>query len=98
MIIKSELVTAIAQHHSHMLEKDVELSINRLIDYLCDALAQGERIEVRGFGSFTLHHRPPRQAHNPKTGKKLVTESKYTPHFKPGKELKDRVNKHLNDQ
>lgn len=92
MMIKSELIAAIAKQQQLMGDRDIELSVNRLIDYLCEALARGERIEIRGFGCFTMRHRPPRQAHNPKTGEKLVTEAKYTPHFKPGKELRDRVN------
>jgi integration host factor subunit beta len=59
---------------------------------MSEALIQGKRIEIRGFGSFSLHFRPPRRAHNPKTGQKVVTEAKYSPHFKPGKELRERVN------
>ncbi len=59
---------------------------------MSEALIHGQRIEIRGFGSFSLHYRPPRNAHNPKTGEKVVTEAKYSPHFKPGKELRERVN------
>ena len=91
-MIKSELIVSIANQQKHMTDRDIELSINRLIEYMCSALSNGERIEIRGFGSFSLHYRPPRNAHNPKTGKKLVTVCKYTPHFKPGKELRERVN------
>ncbi len=91
-MIKSELITNIANRQTHMTDKDVELSVNRLLEYMSNELAGGGRIEIRGFGSFSLHYRPPRNAHNPKTGKKLVTEAKYTPHFKPGKELRERIN------
>ena len=57
-----------------------------------DTLSNGDRIEIRGFGSFSLHYRPPRKAHNPKTGEKLMTEPKHAAHFKPGKELRDQIN------
>lgn len=59
---------------------------------MSQTLGHGERIEIRGFGSFCLHYRPPRRAHNPKTGERVFTQAKYTPHFKPGKDLRDRVN------
>jgi integration host factor subunit beta len=63
-----------------------------ILDHMTDALADGDRIEVRGFGSFSLHYREPRIGRNPKTGEKVELAGKYVPHFKPGKELKDRVN------
>src|SRR6476619_1814852 len=97
MLIKSELITAISKQLSHLPEKDVVLAVNSVIEQISETLSQGGRIEIRGFGSFCLHYRPPRKAHNPKTGEKLVTEPKYAVHFKPGKELRDRVNgsKHI---
>jgi integration host factor subunit beta len=92
MLIKSQLIAEISKHLSHLPEKDIALSINHIIEQMSDTLSQGGRIEIRGFGSFCLHYRPPRKAHNPKTGEKLVTEPKYAVHFKPGKELRERVN------
>lgn len=91
-MIKSELITTIARKLHHVNEKDISTSINHILDHMSGALAQGGRIEIRGFGSFSLHYRPPRNAHNPKTGERLVTISKHTPHFKPGKEMRQRVN------
>lgn len=90
-MIKSELIASLAAKMTHLPEKQVGDGINKIIDLMSDALINNQRIEIRGFGSFTLHHRPPRNAHNPKTGEKVVTEAKYTPHFKPGKELRERV-------
>lgn len=90
-MIKSELVEKIAAVMTDIPEKDINNAVNQLLDTMTKALASGKRIEIRGFGSFSLHHRPPRQAHNPKTGEKVVTQEKYTPHFKPGKELRERV-------
>lgn len=92
MLIKSQLITAISKQLSQLPEKDIALSINNIIDQMSDILCNGGRIEIRGFGSFCLHYRPPRKAHNPKTGEKLITEPKYAVHFKPGKELRERVN------
>lgn len=90
-MIKSELVEKIAAVMTDIPEKDINNAVNQLLDTMTSALASGKRIEIRGFGSFSLHHRPPRQAHNPKTGEKVLTQEKYTPHFKPGKELRERV-------
>lgn len=91
-ITKSQLTTKIAQKLSHWSEKDVELGINKIFDYMASSLSKGNRIEIRGFGSFSLRYRPSRQAHNPKTGEKVVTNPTYSPHFKPGKELREMVN------
>jgi len=77
---------------SWLPEKEIALAINTLIKQMSDTLSQGGRIEIRGFGSFCLHFRPPRRAHNPKTGEKLVTQPKYAVHFKPGKEVREQVN------
>jgi integration host factor subunit beta len=89
---KSELIELIAAKQKHLLAKDVELTVKQILEIMSDALAQGERIEIRGFGSFSLHFRPPRQGRNPKTGDTVALSGKYVPHFKPGKELRDRVN------
>ncbi|MCX7117869.1 MAG: integration host factor subunit beta [Legionellales bacterium] len=91
-MIKSELIASLAAKLTHLPEKQVTESINLLINLMSDALIKDRRIEIRGFGSFTLHYRPPRNAHNPKTGQRVITEAKYSPHFKPGKELRERVN------
>ena len=92
MLIKSQLIADISKELSHLPEKDVALSVNSIIEQMSGILSDGGRIEIRGFGSFCLHYRPPRKAHNPKTGEKLVTEPKYAVHFKPGKELREQVN------
>jgi integration host factor subunit beta len=92
MLIKSQLIAEISKKLSHLPEKDVVLSINNIIEQMSHTLSHGGRIEIRGFGSFCLHYRPPRKAHNPKTGQKLVTAPKYAVHFKPGKELREQVN------
>jgi len=89
---KSELIETLAIKQSHLVQKDVELSVKIIIDEMARSLARGERIEIRGFGSFSLHHRKARTGRNPKTGEAVVLPSKYAPHFKPGKELRERVN------
>ena len=94
---KSELieriVTAQAQTSgSQLTSKDVELAVKTMIEQMSLSLASGERIEIRGFGSFSLHYRAPRIGRNPKTGESVGLSGKYVPHFKPGKELRDRVN------
>lgn len=91
-MVKSELIDRITEQQKTLSSKDVELSINHILECMSIALGQGERIEIRGFGSFSLHYRPTRKAHNPKTGERVYTEAKYTPHFKPGKDLRERVN------
>lgn len=90
---KSELILALAGRQTHLAQPDVELAVKSVIDQMADSLASGERIEVRGFGSFSLHFRPPRMGRNPKTGDVVALSGKYVPHFKPGKELRERVNK-----
>ncbi|MDX1250946.1 MAG: integration host factor subunit beta [Gammaproteobacteria bacterium] len=91
-ITKSELIDALAQKLNHLTYKDVEFSVKAIIEQMAQTLANGGRIEIRGFGSFSLHHRPPRMGRNPKTGEPVPLPSKHVPHFKPGKELRDRVN------
>ncbi|MCF7987396.1 MAG: integration host factor subunit beta [Methylovulum sp.] len=88
---KSELIEALAKQQPHLALKDVELAVKCIIEKMNEALATGERIEIRGFGSFSLHLRPPRVGRNPKTGESVELSKKYVPHFKPGKELRDRV-------
>ena len=88
---KSELIQQLAARQPQLDYRDVELAVKELLDQLSTALAAGQRIEVRGFGSFSLHYRPPRVGRNPKTGDTVHVPDKYVPHFKPGKELRERV-------
>ena len=94
---KSELIEIIASKQSHLSAKDVELAVKTLIELMAETLATGERIEIRGFGSFSLHYRAPRIGRNPKTGESVGLAGKYVPHFKPGKELRDRVSRNLRE-
>lgn len=89
---KSELIEAIAARQAQLSMKDVELAVKTILEHMSEALAEGERIEIRGFGSFSLHYREPRRGRNPKTGDTVELSGKYVPHFKPGKELRERVN------
>jgi integration host factor subunit beta len=91
-MMKSELIEILAAGQSHLAYKDVELAVRCILEQMSNALAAGERIEIRGFGSFSLHYRPPRMGRNPKTGDAVALSGKYVPHFKPGKDLRDRVN------
>ncbi|AWF82024.1 integration host factor subunit beta [Microbulbifer sp. A4B17] len=95
---KSELIERIALRLDQLPVKDVELAVKVVLDTMSDALSQGERIEIRGFGSFSLHYRAPRTGRNPKTGDAVALAGKYVPHFKPGKELRDRVNRSMHDE
>lgn len=88
---KSELIILLAAKQPQLDYKDVELAVKELLEQMSAALASGERIEVRGFGSFSLHRRPPRVGRNPKTGDTVKVPEKRVPHFKPGKELRERV-------
>lgn len=88
---KSELIELLATKQPQLDQKDVELAVKELLEQMASALACGERIEVRGFGSFSLHYRPPRVGRNPKTGDSVMVPDKRVPHFKPGKELRERV-------
>lgn len=89
---KSELIEILSRKQSHLPAKDVELAVKSLLEQMSNALADGRRIEIRGFGSFSLHFRPPRMGRNPKTGEAVALAGKYVPHFKPGKDLRERVN------
>ncbi len=94
---KSELIEKLAARQTQLSLKDVELVVKSILEHMAQSLAKGERIEIRGFGSFSLHFREPRTGRNPKTGQSVELEGKYVPHFKPGKELRDRVNAGLNE-
>ncbi|WP_067517946.1 integration host factor subunit beta [Endozoicomonas ascidiicola] len=89
---RSELIERIAVLQPQLSIKDIELAVKAIIEQMSHSLATGERVEIRGFGSFSLHYRAPRVGRNPKTGEAVNLESKHVPHFKPGKELRDRVN------
>jgi len=92
---KSELIEILAEKQIQLAYKDVELAVKTMIDHMGTTLANGERIEIRGFGSFSLHYRPPRVGRNPKTGDSVELAAKYVPHFKPGKEMRERVNESM---
>ena len=91
-MVKSELVQVLKEKLPELQQRDVELAVNCILTQMADTIAKGERIEVRGFGSFDLHHRDPRIGRNPKTGEAVDLPAKVAVHFKPGKEMKDRVN------
>ncbi|NPA72133.1 MAG: integration host factor subunit beta [Gammaproteobacteria bacterium] len=88
---KSEIIELIARKQTQFSQKDVEIAVNQIVDSMIETLSQGERIEIRGFGSFCLHHRKARVGRNPKTGETVELSDKRVPHFKPGKSLRERV-------
>ncbi len=92
---KSELIEKLAARQTQLSLKDVELVVKSILEHMAQSLAKGERIEIRGFGSFSLHFREPRVGRNPKTGQSVELSGKYVPHFKPGKELRERVNESI---
>ena len=94
-VTKSELIDRIAQRQIQLAYRDVELAVKSILEHMAQTLASGERIEIRGFGSFCLHYRPARVGRNPKSGEPVSLPAKYVPHFKPGKELRDRVDSAL---
>ncbi|PID55112.1 MAG: integration host factor subunit beta [Gammaproteobacteria bacterium] len=95
---KSELIELMAERQDQLSAKDVELAVKTILEQMAQTLSQGERIEIRGFGSFSLHYREPRRGRNPKTGDAVELTGKHVPHFKPGKELRERVNNAMNGQ
>ncbi|MDP3287426.1 MAG: integration host factor subunit beta [Methyloversatilis sp.] len=92
---KSELITRLASRFPHLVAKDAVYAVKMILDEMTAALARGDRIEIRGFGSFSLNHRPPRVGRNPKSGEKVLVPEKRVPHFKAGKELRERVDQAL---
>ncbi|MDH2916071.1 MAG: integration host factor subunit beta [Gallionella sp.] len=88
---RSELIQRLAEQFPQLTIKDIDLTIRTILNELSRALANGDRAEIRGFGSFTLNYRPPRKGRNPKSGAPVSIPAKYVPHFKPGKELRERV-------
>jgi len=89
---KSELIERLTKQQSHLEGEDVELAVKAVLRHMTEALAAGARIEIRGFGNFSLRFRPPRIGRNPRTGEPVTVVRKYVPHFKPGKDMRDRVN------
>lgn len=92
---KSELIERLADLMGQAQSRDIEIAVKELLEQMAQTLQKGERIEIRGFGSFSLHYRAPRTGRNPKTGETVELDGKYVPHFKPGKELRDRVNESI---
>lgn len=90
-VTKSELIARLAEHYPQLVLKDAEFAVKTILDAMARTLAAGQRIEIRGFGSFALSHRPPRVGRNPKSGETVMVPGKRVPHFKPGKELRERV-------
>lgn len=91
-MIKSELVQIIANRNPHLYQRDVENIVNAVLDEISDTLAEGNRVELRGFGAFSVKNRPAREGRNPRTGEKVMVEEKWVPFFKTGKELRNRLN------
>ncbi len=88
---KSDLIARLAERFPQLVAKDADLAVKMILDAMSEALAKGDRIEIRGFGSFSLNYRPPRVGRNPKSGDKVSVPEKWVPHFKAGKELRERV-------
>lgn len=91
-VTKSELIEILAREQNHLSERDVELAVKTMLESMNEALVSGGRIEIRGFGSFSLHFRPPRIGRNPKTGDPVALPGRHVPYFRPGKEMRERVN------
>jgi integration host factor subunit beta len=94
---KSDLIVRLAERFPQLVSKDADLAVKMILDALFDALVKGDRIEIRGFGSFSLNYRPPRVGRNPKSGDKVRVPEKWVPHFKAGKELRERVDRSIKE-
>jgi integration host factor subunit beta len=92
---KSELIVRLAERFPQLVTKDADFAVKMILDAMSDALVRGHRIEIRGFGSFALNYRPPRTGRNPMSGEKVSVPSKWVPHFKAGKELRERVDQSI---
>ena len=90
---KSDLIAKMASRYPQLVAKDVEIAVNSILESMAATLVEGQRIEIRGFGSFGVNYRPPRTGRNPKSGEKVPVPEKFVPHFKAGKELRQRVDK-----
>lgn len=91
-MIKSELIQKVAAANQHLLHREVERIVNVVLDEIVEALSRSDRVELRGFGAFTVKHRAPRNGRNPRTGEAVFVEEKHVPFFKTGKELRERIN------
>ncbi|HMB46811.1 MAG TPA: integration host factor subunit beta [Afifellaceae bacterium] len=91
-MIKSELVQVIAERNPHLYQRDVEHVVSAILEEIVDALAQGDRVELRGFGAFSVKNRPARTGRNPRTGETVTVEEKHVPFFKTGKDMRERLN------
>jgi integration host factor subunit beta len=92
---RSDLVTRLAERFSQLTQRDTEFAVKTILDAMSDALARGHRIEIRGFGSFSINRRPPRVGRNPRSGEQVIIPEKLVPHFKPGKALRESVDNRL---
>ena len=92
---KSDLIAQLAERFPQLVAKDADFAVKMILEALSEALVKGDRIEIRGFGSFSLNYRPPRVGRNPKSGDKVSVPEKWVPHFKAGKELRERVDSAL---
>ncbi|MGB4062083.1 MAG: integration host factor subunit beta [Burkholderiaceae bacterium] len=88
---RSDLVEALAERFGQLAHRDAEFAVKAILDAMGDAMVKGHRIEIRGFGSFSINHRPPRQGRNPRSGESVAIPEKRVPHFKPGKALREAV-------
>ena len=95
---KSDLIARLAARYPQLVAKDADFAVKTILDAMGESLARGQRIEIRGFGSFGLNYRPPRVGRNPKSGEKVQVPEKHVPHFKAVKELRDRVDAKLNEE
>ena len=94
---RSDFITALASRFPHLVAKDAEISVKVILDAISQSLTKGDRVEIRGFGSFDLNYRPPRTGRNPKTGEKVQVAAKRVPHFKAGKEMRERIDDSVKD-
>ena len=92
-MIKSELIQKLVNENPHLFQKDVENIVAAVLDGISDALAHGDRVELRGFGAFSVKNRPARVGRNPRTGEQVAVGEKYVPQFKAGKEVRERLNR-----
>jgi integration host factor subunit beta len=92
-MIKSELIQKIAVSNPHLYQRDIERIVDVIFDEIVAALARGDRVELRGFGAFTVKHRAARQGRNPRTGETVFVDEKFVPFFKTGKDLRERLNR-----
>ena len=91
VMTRSELVAELAERFGHLTQKDTDFAVKTILDAMTEALSKGHRVEIRGFGSFSINRRPPRVGRNPRNGEQVVVPEKLVPHFKPGKALREAV-------